>query len=90
MNDTVDAARAGQGQLAPWNRGHLTGQKPPEVWAIRIRLQIAGRLRNLAMFDLAIDSKLRGSDLVRLRVDEVLLGGRVKLRTGGGAAPESA
>ena len=48
----------------PWNRGRLIGQKPPlklrEVWAIRTRLQIADRLRDLAMFNLAIDRKLRG------------------------------
>ena len=69
----------------PWNLGKLVGQKPPlklrEVWAIRIRLQIQERLRNLAMFNLAIDSKLRGCDLVALRVDDVLLSGRVRPRT---------
>jgi hypothetical protein len=47
----------------PWNRGKLTGQKPPlkpkEVWSIRIRLQMGGKLRELALFNLAIDSKLR-------------------------------
>jgi integrase len=68
----------------PWNRGRLLGQKPPlklrEVWAIRIRLQIAERLRDLALFNLAIDNKLRGCDLVSLRVDDVLLGGRVRPR----------
>ena len=52
-----------------------------EVWAIRIRLQIQERLRDLAMFNLAIDSKLRGCDLVALRVDDVLLSGRVRPRT---------
>ena len=69
----------------PWNLGKLIGQKPPlklrEVWAIRIRLQIQERLRDLAMFNLAIDSKLRGCDLVALRVDDVLLSGRVRPRT---------
>jgi len=69
----------------PWNLGKLIGQKPPlklrEVWAIRIRLQIEERLRDLAMFNLAIDSKLRGCDLVALRVDDVLLSGRVRPRT---------
>lgn len=53
----------------PWNLGKLIGQKPPlklrEVWAIRIRLQVQERLRDLAMFNLAIDSKLRGCDLER-------------------------
>ena len=55
------------------NKGHLVGQKrplrPKEVWAIRVRLQMKRRKRDLAMFNLAIDSKLRGCDLVSLRVD---------------------
>ncbi len=59
----------------PWNKGKLTGAKPPlrpkHVWAIRTRLQIVGRIRDLALFNLAIDSKLRGCDLVSLRVDDV-------------------
>src|SRR3954469_1006091 len=67
---------------SPWNRGKLIGQKPPlklrEVWSIRIRLQLKERLRDLALFNLAIDSKLRGCDLVALRVDDVLLGGRAR------------
>ena len=69
----------------PWNFGKLIRQKPPlklrEIWAIRIRLQIEERLRDLAMFNLAIDSKLRGCDLMALRVDDVLLSGRVRPRT---------
>jgi hypothetical protein len=52
----------------PWNKGKLVGQKLPlklkEIWAIRIHLQLANRIRELAMFNLAIDSKLRGCDLV--------------------------
>ena len=56
----------------PWNKGKLVGQKAPlklrEIWAIRIRLQIAGRIRDLALFNLAVDSKLRACDLVKLRV----------------------
>ena len=52
----------------PWNKGKLTGQKPPlklkEIWAIRIRLQIAKRYRDLALFNLAIDSTLRSCDVV--------------------------
>ncbi len=55
-----------------WNKDHLVGQKrplrPKEVWAIRVRLQIKHRKRDLAMFNLTIDSKLRGCDLVSLRV----------------------
>ena len=71
-------------QRAPWNRGRLIGQKrplkPKDVWTIRVRLQIEGRRRDLAMFNLAIDSKLRGCDLVRLRIDDVFAGGRVRDR----------
>ena len=56
----------------PWNNGKLVGQKAPfklkEIWAIRTRLQMAGRSRDLALFDLGIDSKLQGCDLVELRV----------------------
>jgi integrase len=59
----------------PWNKGKLIGPKPPlqpkHVWAIRTRLQLAGRTRDLALFNLAIDSKLRGCDLVSLRVEDV-------------------
>src|SRR5262249_44708797 len=59
----------------PWNKGKLIGQKPPlrpkHVWAIRTRLQIEGRVRDLALFNLAIDSKLRGCDAVALRVEDV-------------------
>ena len=67
-----------------WNKGCLVGQKrplrPKEVWAIRVRLQIKRRKRDLAMFNLAIDSKLRGCDLVGLRVDDIASGGRVRDR----------
>lgn len=59
----------------PWNKGKLSGSKPPllpkHVWAIRTRLHILGRKRDLALFNLAIDSKLRGCDLVRLRILDV-------------------
>ena len=69
---------------APWNKGRLIGQKrplkPKDVWAIRVRLQLKGRKRDLALFNLAIDSKLRGCDLVRLQVDDVCAGGRVRDR----------
>ena len=68
----------------PWNKGRLIGQKrplkPKDVWSIRVRLQVERRARNLALFNLAIDSKLRGCDLVRLQVDDVSLGGRVRDR----------
>ena len=59
----------------PWNKGKLTGAKPPlrpkHVWSIRTRLQVEGRTRDLAMFNLAIDSKLRGCDVVALKVEDV-------------------
>jgi integrase len=68
----------------PWNRGKLIGQKPPlkrnEIWAIRTRLQIAGQTRNLALFNLAIDSKLRACDLVGLRVRDVTQGSNIASR----------
>ena len=67
-----------------WNKGKLVGQKPPlklkEIWAIRIRLQIDKNNRDLALFNLAIDSKLRASDLVKIRVSDVSHGGRVSHR----------
>ena len=59
----------------PWNKGRLTSQKSPlqpkHVWAIRTRLQLADKTRDLALFNLAIDSKLRGCDVVRLRTEEI-------------------
>jgi integrase len=59
----------------PWNKGKLIGAKPPlrpkHVWSIRTKLQIAGRARDLAMFNLAIDSKPRGCDVVCLKVEDV-------------------
>jgi hypothetical protein len=59
----------------PWNKGKVVGAKPPlrpsHVWSIRTKLQIEGRKRDLALFNLAIDSKLRGCDLVAVRVDDV-------------------
>jgi len=65
----------------PWNKGKLIGQKPPlklnEIYAIRIRLQLAHNTRELALFNLAIDSKLRGCDIVKLRVSDVMRGDRV-------------
>jgi integrase len=69
----------------PWNKGKLVGQKAPlrlkEIWAIRIRLQLAERTRELALFNLAVDSKLRSCDLVKLRVRDVTHGESVAART---------
>jgi integrase len=60
---------------APWNKGKLTGAKAPlrprHVWSIRSKLQLEGRRRDLAMFNLAIDSKLRGCDVVALKVEDI-------------------
>jgi hypothetical protein len=68
----------------PWNKGKLVGQKAPlklkEIWAIRVRLQLADRRRELALFNLAIDSKLRACDLVKLRVRDVCHGGGMASR----------
>lgn len=68
-----------------WNKGRIVGQKSPllpkHVWAIRVRLEIADNHRDLALFNLAIDSKLRGCDLVKLMVADVFAAGQVKERT---------
>jgi integrase len=80
----MEQSTASGQRLEPWNRGKLVGQKLPlklkEIWAVRIRLQIASRIRELALFDLAIDSKLRACDLVRLQVRDVAHGERVAAR----------
>ena len=69
----------------PWNKGKLIGPRPPlrqkHVWAIRTRLQIERQVRELALFNLAIDSKLRGCDLIALRVDDVARNGHAIERT---------
>ena len=68
-----------------WNKGKLIGQKPPlkpkDIWAIRFHLQHAQAFRDLAMFNLAIDSKLRGCDLVNLHVRDVTHGSQILSRT---------
>jgi hypothetical protein len=74
LRNTTSTARR-----RPWNKGKLTGAKPPlrpeHVWSIRTKLQIEGRVRDLAMFNLAIDSKLRGCGLVAIKVEDVAAGG---------------
>ena len=69
----------------PWNKGKIVGQKPAlklkEIWGIRIRLQLEKNIRELALFNMAIDSKLRGCDLVSLRVNDVMHGGKIVKRT---------
>lgn len=67
-----------------WNKGRIIGQKrpllPKQVWAIRARLELAGNLRDLALFNVAIDSKLRGCDLVKLAVTDLVRDDRVRER----------
>src|SRR5688572_2257382 len=74
-----DQAAISTPRRVPWNKGKLTGAKPPlqpkHVWSIRTKLQIEGRARDVAMFNLAIGSKLRGCDVVAIRVDDVASGG---------------
>jgi integrase len=73
------------GPREPWNKGKLIGQKAPlklrDIWAIRVRLEMTDRKREFALFNLAIDSKLRGCDLVQLRVRDVAHGNRIAART---------
>jgi integrase len=68
----------------PWNAGRLVGAKralkPQQVWAIRFWLDRERRLRDLALFDLAIDSKLRGCDVVKMRIGDLVSGGRIRTR----------
>lgn len=68
----------------PWNKGKLLGQKAPlrvrDIWAIRVRLQLAEKTRDLAFFNLAIDSKLRACDLTKLRVRDIAHGKHVSSR----------
>lgn len=81
MDTMINAAASRE----PWNKGRLVGQKAPlklkDIWAIRVRLQLATRRRELALFNLAIDSKLRACDLVGLRVRDVCHGNAVASRT---------
>src|SRR5580698_6514827 len=74
MQDSVKSSPATSKRI-PWNKGKLTGAKPPlrpkHVWSIRAKLQMADRMRDLALFNLAIDSKLRGCDVVVLKVEDI-------------------
>ena len=91
MNDTDSQTAPCR---TPWNKGKLIGQKPPlklrEIWTVRTRLQMAGNTREIALFNLAIDSKLRGCDLVRLMVRDVAHGSQVHLAGDRGAAEDQA
>jgi integrase len=80
MNDNDTATTAKAQRRPPWNKGKLVGPKPPlkvsHIWSIRTKMKTDDRTRDLALFNLAIDSKLRGCDLVALRVDDVAPHGR--------------
>lgn len=69
---------------SPWNKGKIIGQRPPlkkqEIWSIRVRLELSHRVRDLAMFNLAIDSKLRACDLTKLKVNDIATGGCINTR----------
>lgn len=71
-------------QSSPWNKDKLVGQKAPlklkDIWAIRVRLQLVRRTRDLALFNLAIDSKLRACDLVKIRVNAIADGNQIAPR----------
>jgi len=75
MNNTKPQPLRLDSSRQPWNKGKLTGAKPPlrlsHVWSIRTKLELKERIRDLALFNLAIDSKLRGCDVVAVRVDDV-------------------
>ena len=77
FDPAIDARRA-------WNAGRTVGAKralkPPQVWAIRFWLDPEGRLRDRALFDLAIDSKLRGCDVVKVKIGDLVSGGRIRSR----------
>ena len=82
-SETIMGTAAGV-RREPWNKGKIVGQKAPfkvkEIWALRVRLQSENRVRELALFDLGIDSKLRGCDLVSLKVRDICHGDQVASR----------
>ena len=69
---------------SPWNKDRIIGQKRPlqisHIWGIRIRLELEGKTRDLALFNMALDSKLRGCDLVKPKVSDVAYGNSVSSR----------
>src|SRR5438094_10645326 len=76
----VESSTATAPKHSSWNKGKLIGPEPPlrpkHVWSVRTKLQLEGRTRDLAMFNLAIDSKLRGCDVVNLKVEDIAPHGR--------------
>jgi hypothetical protein len=91
MNDSDVPLSASPSRRVPWNKGKLPGAKPPlrqsQVWSIRTKLQLDRRMRDLALFNLAIDSKLRGCDVVAIRVEDVAPNG-LYTRPSNGSAKE--
>lgn len=81
---SIDLLPALRPDRIAWNKGRIIGQKRPmmpwHVWSIRVRLEIAGNARNLALFNLAVDSKLRGCDLVGILVTDAFAAGQAKER----------
>ena len=82
---TIDNSIITTTHKRPWSKGKLIGQKTPltpqQVWAIRVRLQLSNHKRDLALFNLALDSKLRGCDLVNLKVSDIQTGDEIRART---------
>src|ERR1044071_2693420 len=82
--ETIMGTATNATRREPWNKGKIVGQKAPfklkDIWALRVRLQMEHRVRELALFNLGIDSKLRGCDLVALRVRDVCHGDQVASR----------
>ena len=70
--------------VVPWNKGAFVGPKPPlkpkQVWSNRLNLQVEQRIQDLALFDLAVDSKLRGCDLVQLRIGQLVMNAAARHR----------
>ena len=84
MEHDQNPATAKPARRLPWNKGKLVGPKPPlqpsHVWSIRTKLQIEDKKRDLALFNLAIDSKLRGCDLVAVKITDVWSGDGIATR----------
>src|ERR1700757_1443673 len=84
MNENEAIPFSSPPRCQPWNKGKLIGAKPPlrasHVWSIRTKLQLEGRIRDLALFNLAIDSKLRGCDVVAVRAADVAPNGYTMAR----------
>jgi hypothetical protein len=81
---TIMGSSANAVHREPWNKGKIVGQKAPfkpnDIWALRVRLQMEGQVRDLALFNLGIDSKLRGCGLVALKVRDICHGEQVAAR----------